>query len=331
MTSPNPTQAVANLHVHLEYDSGLDVIAQAMRTVPDGDDQMDADAHRGHITEDLRHAIAHLLDVEALIPEGSPLRMTEMGVEVEVDLPDQMHEDADDVNAFDLDDQDVLDARTALRSMLGHEGESLQEVMAVYGITEDALVYLPRAAEVVESVGPPPFDDDDEMDADGIASFGFEWAVACGVLATACREVMDSLFDDLDEVMREYRANQPRSGTLLESSLPERSAEEYTPLFFRRFAVTMAGVTTKLAAGWEGAATVAEALAMDYLIDTAEALIADEDVNVRDEFFGVLRDRLTDPELLGAVNDDADPAGNVDTWFIPFEAGLPVAPYATIV
>ncbi|SDH56344.1 hypothetical protein [Microbacterium sp. 77mftsu3.1] len=331
MTSATPTQAVANLHLHLEYDSGLEVIAQAMRTVPDG--EAEADAHRGHITEDLRHAIAHLLDVEAIVPEGSPLRLTEMGIEVEVDLPDHIHDDGEDVNAFDLDEQEVLDAREALRSALGHEGESMQEVMAAYGVTEEALAYLARAGEVIESVGPPPFDVDDteEVDTASIASFGFEWAVACGVLATACREVMDSLFDDLEVVSRDHLAHQPRSGTVLEGSLPERSEREYTPLFYRRFVATMAGVTTKLAAGWEGPATVAEALAMDYLIDTAESLIEDEDVNVRDEFFDVLRDRLTDLDVLEAVHGDSSPAGDIDMWFVRFDAGLPVAPYATVV
>jgi len=311
MTAAPATRAVANLHLHLEYDSGLDVIAAAMAAVPD--DVADSDAERAHVTRDISSALAHLLDVRAMTPDGSPIRVTDYAVDVSVDI-----EAADD-------DADPLTEHTA--DVLASEAfEGFRRL----ALTEDEVALIADGMQVAGTAGPPPF----EVPADDpdVPLLIAQWTMMCGYLARACSYVMDLLFDDLDLAS----AQLPGVDTFLVSHLPEQWADHITPLFHRRFIVTMADVTTRVAGDWEPPSTLAQEVALDLLVTQALALAEmaaeDPDLQVRevpDEMFLVLGDRLQNDELLEMLYDpDAEEALAVDYWFVPFDDGA-TAPYAT--
>lgn len=306
MTTAPPTRAVANLHLHLEYDSGLDVIAAAMASVSDGGDA-DTDEHRAHVSEDISAAIAHLLDVDALAPEGCPVRVTEVQMEVTVDIDDHSHE---------------VDALGSTPEELAEFEEDALEALEAAGFTDDEMALIAQAHAVTDSAGPPPFELSPANIAD-IPRFIADWGVACGYLARACETCIDDLFDDLAVVSGETGAAPELAN--LTGWLPEEWESEYTPAFYRRFIVTMTDVTTAVVAGWEGPATVAQALAMAYLVESIESLKELTGVRVPRGMLETLRGRLVDEDVVAAVL-----AGVVDfeEWFVPFGTE-PSAPYAT--
>jgi hypothetical protein len=312
MTSAPPTRAVANLHLHLEYDSGLDVLAAAMAAVP-GDGES-SDAHRAHVSGDISAAVAHLLDVEALTPEGCPVRVTDVAVEVTVDIDGHDHAHG----ALDVPSRDDDDELTA-------EAEELFEAL---GMPEDDFTVIAQADLVGASVGPPPFELRPD-DLTGIPRFIADWGMACGYLARACSYVMDSLFDDLDTMHMSLRrgGSNGLTATVIADSLPQQWLSDYTPLFLRKFIVTMGDVTTRLAAGWDGPANLAQVLAMSYLLDSVEMVSALDDTTVRDDMMEVLRERLLDEDLLEALYE-GHPSTEFPLWFVPFEHEAAIAPYA---
>lgn len=295
------------MHLHLEYDSGLDVIAAAMSTIPEGDD--DTDEHRAHVSHDISSAVAHLLDIDAITPEGCPVRVTDVSMDVVVDVDDHVHEDG-------------------LGTTPAEYAEMESEARAVFDsvpFTDDEFALISDGATVAESAGPPPFELAPAALTD-VPRFIADWGIVCGYLARACVFVMDGLFDDLLEVTE--HPEDAESVTNLAGALPPQWVAEYTPHFFRRFIVTMSEVTGQVVAGWDGPRTIAQLLAISHLVDQVELLAALDDVELAEGMVDELRMRLVDDDLTEDVFESAHPDCDFDMWFVTFSHQA-TAPYAT--
>lgn len=301
------SHAVANLHVHLEYDSELDVIAAAMSQVPEGGAA--GDKSREHVSQSITSALAHLLDIEAMAPEGSPVRVIDATVEVTVD---------ESSPASDLDEHGSTDEEIAELAAEAHA------TFDALGLTDDDLALIAQGVTVTATAGPPPFEL--SPDLTGAPRLISEWGIVCGYLARACSLAIDRLFDDLVAVESKSAIAPDRS---LRDWLPPKWTSAYTPLFHRRFIVTMVDVTTKVVRGWDAPATVAQALAMAYLVDTVNLLAQLDEVTLRADLLTVLRDRLVDTDLIEAVYEGSDPELAADEWFVAFFDELPASLYAT--
>lgn len=319
MTTAPPTRAVANLHLHLEYDSGLDVIAAAMATIPEGDE--DTDEHRGHVAGDISSAVGHLLDVDAMTPDGCPVRITDYSVDVVVEIEEP-------------DDQPVLEGTTAEeRAELETEARGL---FGELGLTGDEFALIAQAPAVTDAAGPPPFELNPPLPE--IPRFIAQWGIACGYLARSCDYSVDMLFDDLVEhTARRVRARGSLDGfDMAEIFLPEHCAGRYDVAFIRKLIVTMSEVTTRLTCEWEEPSNLAQVLALNLLIAQAEVMAEEDadDVDVKvasppAEMFEALRMRLLDQELVDAIFAGDDQMLGFDYWFVPFAPGERTAPYAT--
>lgn len=295
------TSAVANLHLHLEYDSDLDVIAAAMAAIPDTGDS--AAEHRAQVSRDVPSALAHLLDIDAIAPEGSPLRVVEASLHVSVDADGEV-----DSHGSPLAESAEIDT----------EARALVDTL---GLSDSALTLIAQAELVSETAGPPPFELGDALpDTMQVIS---DWGITCGYLARACSFAIDRLFDDLAAL-----ADPAQSPGALSNWLPAKWRASYTPLFHRRFIVAMTDVTTQIVRGWVGPASIAQALAMAYLVDSMEQLTCLDGATLRPGMLDALRARLVDTELIDAVREGADPDVAFDEWFVTFFDELPVAPYA---
>lgn len=315
MTSAPPTRAFANLHLHLEYDSGLDVIAAAMATVPEGDDDMDE--HRAHVSNDVSSAVAHLLDIDALTPEGCPIRVTNVAMEVSVDLdePLDLESGADESDLGELFDH--------------LEPEGASDPFAGLGLSEQEYDALIDGLQVRVSLGPPPADLVPDTPAEA-ARFVADWGLACGYLVRSCSYAVDMLFEDLEQVTAAWLpgGESRRGGTQLEEFLPEQWSDKYTPHFVRRLIVTLSNVTARIASEWLGPLSVAEALATSYLFEFVEVLAELDDVALRDDMLDELRARLVDDEILDDLYELEGRDDLFDSWFTPFVSGAPIPPYA---
>lgn len=322
MSSPAPTQAVANLHLHLEYDSGLDVIAAAMATVPEGHE--DTDEHRAHVSHDISSAVAHLLDVEAITPAGCPVRVTDVSMEVVVDI-DGPHNHGDDESP-----EPEFEKLLAM-------AEEFATVFDGLDLTEDEAQLVAQAMVVAEVTGPPPFDEiPDDMTVPQLLA---EWGILCGYLAEACASVVDAAFDDLYQLTSaESHGREFISGTTVMSwRLPDRWADEYDTAFLRRFILTLGEVTTRLSHEWEQPSNIAQFLALSVILDeVADQIEADQDElsdsDVRrpsDSLLDLLRNRVVDLEIVESIFESGDPALGIEHWFTPFTSVERVAPYAS--
>lgn len=159
--------------------------------------------------------------------------------------------------------------------------------------------------------------------------------LAAGALVYAIDLLSDDLFDDLVELEADREAesvtDSERAFMVLEQ-LPPAYADQYTPLFVRKFVVATAMLTARLTSpSWAGLLTTAEELALRLLIEeaipaldlhglyddaTEEAFAAFKDTVYEDSDHEDLYDTDPDEELV-------DP----DTWFEPFRASTRVHPY----
>lgn len=324
MSSPVPTQAVANLHLHLEYDSGLDVIAAAMATVPEG--AKDTDEHRAHVSHDISSAVAHLLDIEALTPEGCPIRVTEASMQVSVNL-EEPHDHEDD-------DDDSRDPEEVLDSIMEKAAE-FADAMKGLSFSADEMRLVARAGDVGEVTGPPPFQ---EMEGKmPVPQLLTEWGILCGYLAEACSGVIDTAFDDLDELTRDSVAGREIDGsqTQIGFRLPGAWDDRYNIPFFRRFIVTLSEVTTRMTYDWEPPSNLAQVVALSVIFDEMqtdidfETDLGDEEIRpVSKELVEILRERMLPTDLLEDMFAD-EPSIPFDAWFFPITPDERVAPYAS--
>lgn len=322
MTSP-PTRAVANLHLHLEYDSGLDVIAAALAAVPDGPD---ADEERAHVSHDITTAVSHLLDIEALTPEGSPLRVTEAAVEVLVDI-EEPHDHGDDE---DIEPEEALAELLEMANEFAKAFDGLD-------LTDDEAMLVAQAPGVAEVTGPPPVD---EMPA-GMTTPQLiaEWGILCGHVAEACVSVIDLAFGDIHELtVSQARGGESVAGmTMLSTRLPEEWEDSYDLTFLRRFVLTLSEMTTRVTHEWEPPSNLAQVLAMSVIFDevavaveeSQEEYSADEVRQPSPQLLALLRSRLLDEELVEDIFDAGDPDYAFEEWFVPFSLDERVAPYAS--
>lgn len=320
MPSTPPTQAVANLHLHLEYDSGLDVIAAALAAVPNGPD---ADEERAHVSQDITSAVAHLLDMEALAPAGSPLRVTDVAMEVLVDIADHDH---------GHDDDEPEDPEEAFDALLGMAKE-FAKVFDGLDLTEDESSLISQAPLVAGVVGPPPFEDAPEgMSSEQMVA---EWGILSGYLAEACANVMDVAFDDLEHLARLARGGRPfePGHTQIANRLPEEWVEGYDVLFFRQFILTLGEVTTRMTHEWEHPSNIAQLVALsvifDEMVSGMEESMDSDDEDVR-ELSPHLIDSMRGRAVPDAVEDIFEEAPDypLEMWFVPFSPDERVAPYA---
>jgi len=273
-------QAFADLHVHIEYDSRLDVVAAAMATVAEDGTE---DEHRALISHDIGAAIGHLMDPKALAPAGSPIRVTEWQV---VDAGAEDHDDPETAHA----QHPGLDSQTAemIASQMG-------ELFRSTGLDADDMELIQFGMDVVGVLGAPPFELPEALarTPEDAVKFVAEWALMNGYIRQACGTAIDGLFDDV-QTLRE----RGWGTTLLANFLPARHIAQYDEYLLRRFIVTLSEVTTRLVTEWEEPSNIAQTLATRLLIGHAQDLAKMDGKQIPDEFFEVALERLVDLELL---------------------------------
>jgi len=174
-------------------------------------------------------------------------------------------------------------------------------------------------AEFVRAFGPEAFgrDSDDESAR-----------LLAGALVEAATLTIDFLFEDIRELGKRRVAD---SGDLflVLSELPERFANQYDGLFARKFLVALVTITGRLAAEqWSPPASIAEALALQVVIEQARCLLVDHEVvnqkEARDlyaEFEEAAFDDTDHQLIYGASSATGDGAVEftigvpVDSWF----------------
>lgn len=124
-------------------------------------------------------------------------------------------------------------------------------------------------AELVRAFGPEAFggDSDDESTR-----------LIAGALVEAATLTIDMLFEDIMELGKHTVAGSGGFFLVL-SELPERFAHQYNGRFARKFLVALVAITGRLVAEqWSPPASVAEALALQVVIEQARCLLVDHEV-----------------------------------------------------
>ena len=124
-------------------------------------------------------------------------------------------------------------------------------------------------AEFVRAFGPEAFggDGDDESAR-----------LLAGALVVAATLTIDLLFEDIKELGKRTVVDSGGLFLVL-GELPERFANQYDGLFARRFLVALVTITGRLTAEhWSPPASIAEALALQVVIEQARCLLVDHEV-----------------------------------------------------
>jgi hypothetical protein len=154
-------------------------------------------------------------------------------------------------------------------------------------------------------------------------------AVAAGALLGAAVRLLDQLFADV--LLLADEAPSPAQ----DSGLPPAYAVRYTAAYARRFLVAAACVTGRLTQRvWRPPAGIAEAIALDLLVDQAKALVTTErlmDVDRAETVYAAFSQRAYDHREpyrseLDGIHHDTGPVG-FGSWFVPFDPEHPTHPY----
>jgi hypothetical protein len=164
-----------------------------------------------------------------------------------------------------------------------------------------------------------------------------------GALWEASVILIDQLFEDLAGLRKLHNVEREDiASTFVLSWLPPRQAHKYDVGFVQRFLVVAADMTAALVRGWSRPSCVAQELALRCLLDQVEVLQDSYDLDLADDWRGMLEDKLfedMDSDLLyqnamdGFENDIelnmqlGFAPMNVQDWFEPFNDAA-VAPFA---
>lgn len=148
-------------------------------------------------------------------------------------------------------------------------------------------------------------------------------------LQTSCDILIDSIFDDLQDVKKPEDV----ADTILGMYLPERYLYKYTPIFLKKFGVCLITVAWKLAQPKRLAlSSLAEELAAWIIIQEAKRELEDEsDVKVKNPFDAFIDDFFEDTDFEFLYEDRYDGIEETELaqvmgisslafkdWFVPF-------------
>ncbi|WJH26703.1 hypothetical protein [Pseudarthrobacter defluvii] len=168
----------------------------------------------------------------------------------------------------------------------------------------------------------------------------FQARLLAGALWEASVVLIDQLFEDLAGLRKLHLIDREDiANTFVLSGLPPRLAHKYDVGFVQRFLVVAADMTGALVRGWDRPSCVAQELALRCLLDQVEVIQDSYDLDLADDWRGMLEERLfedMDSELLyqnamdGFENDVelnmqlGFAPMNVQDWFEPFnDASVP--------
>jgi hypothetical protein len=168
----------------------------------------------------------------------------------------------------------------------------------------------------------------------------FQARLLAGALWEASVVLIDQLFEDLAGLRKLHSIDREDiASTSVLSWLPPRLAHKYDVGFVQRFLVVAADMTGALVRGWGRPSCVAQELALRCLLDQVEVIQDSYDLDLADDWRGLLEERLfedMDSELLyqnamdGFENDVelnmqlGFAPMNVQDWFEPFnDASVP--------
>lgn len=168
----------------------------------------------------------------------------------------------------------------------------------------------------------------------------FQARLLAGALWEASVVLIDQLFEDLAGLRKLHSIHREDiANTSVLAGLPPRFAHKYDVGFVQRFLVVATDMTGALVRGWSRPSCVAQELALRCLLDQVEVIQDSYDLDLADDWRGMLEERLfedTDSELLyqnamdGFENDVelnmqlGFAPMNVQDWFEPFnDASVP--------
>lgn len=219
-----------------------------------------------------------------------------------------------------------------------HVGEGLT------GLSLEQLGFEPRlddlTAEQRSLLGPDDIEWMDSITPERRDRSLFQAKLLAGALWEASVVLIDQLFEDLAGLRKLHAIDREDiADTSVLSWLPPRQAQKYDVGFVQRFLVVAADMTGALARAWSRPSCVAQELALRCLLDQLEVIQASYDLDLADDWRGMLEDQLfedMDSELLyqnamdGFENDIelnmqlGFAPMNVQDWFEPFnDASVP--------
>jgi hypothetical protein len=156
-----------------------------------------------------------------------------------------------------------------------------------------------------------------------------------GALGYSCVVIVDECFSDLSAIQD---GQQDVGFSTVIDGLPAQKPGTYDVAFVRRFLLTLAGITTRIASGWSAPGCVAEELALRLLLDQVDLTAALFALDLPKNWRSILEDTLFDDldhEHLYKDQLSADDTLRLlgvaplalDQWFAPFTPDAVRIPY----
>jgi len=181
------------------------------------------------------------------------------------------------------------------------------------------------------TIGHGPFFDGDDMTPEEVTAELTEDRWFRGLFSYAGVIVIGELFNDVMALRASRETN--IDGTMQLCGLPEAFADQYTPMFAQAFLCTVVNVTQKFTEGWSPAANLAEELAVKLILDEAKALREQADLELDPYVISAGYVRLLEDVDFrwlyeGKSGYLGEKAGQVCSWFTPYNVDRHAAPYA---
>lgn len=149
------------------------------------------------------------------------------------------------------------------------------------------------AAEQRDSLGPDDLEWMNSITPERRDRSLFQAKLLAGALWEAAGILIDQLFEDLASLRKLHSIDREDiANTFVMSWLPPRQANEYDVRFVQRFLVVAADMTAELVRGWSRPSCVAQELALRCLLDQVEVLQDSYDLDLADDWRGMLEDQM---------------------------------------
>lgn len=312
MTEPlAPNTAQFTITFEIKYDDRSAIVEQALKNLESREylTPEEAEEERQEILENFEVALLESFDPMDIEGESGAFEVTGTTTSIDAIAPD-------------LTPEDVI--------RIEKEVEAARSALIDDGARLSGLEFI---AESLREAG----EGGEEADEREVEDF----RLIRGLVWSATQVVIDELFDAVASIEQAQRNGWALNVMDLPQvwQLPPRYRDGYDLAFVRRFLVTVADVSARLADGWTPLPTVAHELALRLILDETEIVAESHELELFDGWRALLEEYLfEDPDhefLYAPALDGIDEDPNLgmaslkfDDWFVPFNSERHPSPYA---